>query len=273
MKNLIVTCLIMVLSASLTKAQIKYTDLTPDITVSNGDSFLLNLNPDSDLFDDFKLFQYTGFGYHMVGASSKWINAILGETQFGYFYPYALALNDPIGNSSTTWEDEIDYELGVSLLYKTTGINPEAYGFWQNLTEDRYLGLRIEYFDQTVRYGWVRISVSDDATSFTIKDYAYNSQAGQTIFAGQKYPVGIDEFHENKQYSHFVSAKTLYIKFLNTEIKEHTITVYDLNGKKIHSEICNNITIQINLDDQNNGIYLLNIENEHGSSSEKFVIF
>ena len=83
---------------------------------------------------------------------------------------------------------DIDYELGASLIYRTTGVTPNSYGFWQNMTEDRYLGLKLEYYDKTVRYGWVRISVSQDGSSFIIKDYAYNSQAGQTIYAGQKIP-------------------------------------------------------------------------------------
>jgi hypothetical protein len=252
-------------------AQIKYTDLSPDVTITSGDSFLLNLNPDADIFQDFKLFQYSGFGYSMVGVSSKWTNAVLGETQFGFFYPYALELNDPIGNSSTTWKDDIDYELGASLLYRTTGTAPKSYGFWKDLTEDRYLGLRLEYYDKTVRYGWVRIIVSQDGTSFTIKDYAYNSQAGQTIYAGQKYPVGIDEFFQNQQYTHFISNNVLNISFLNP-VNENNIRVYNMSGQEIYNFTSSEKDIQISLTNQKSGLYIFAIQNENGTSTSKFIL-
>jgi hypothetical protein len=56
-------------------------------------------------------------------------------------------------------------------------------GSWSGQS-DKYLPLRLVVGTKTY-YGWARLDVAAGGTSFTIKDYAYNSMSGQSILAGQ----------------------------------------------------------------------------------------
>ena len=47
----------------------------------------------------------------------------------------------------------------------------------------KFLGLRFESAGSTY-YGWARLSIPSNGTSFTLKDYAYNSVPGEGILAG-----------------------------------------------------------------------------------------
>ncbi len=61
------------------------------------------------------------------------------------------------------------------------------YGNWST-TSDRYLGLKLIIGNQNF-FGWASLSVNlVTGTSFTIKDYAYNSIPNQSILAGQTCP-------------------------------------------------------------------------------------
>jgi len=265
MKYLLFSLCLFISSTQIIKAQIKYTDLSPDITVSSGDSFILNLNPDADFFNDFKLFQFSGTGYNMVGSAPKWVNAILGETQFGYFYPYALNTDDPIGATSNTWNNSIDYNLGVSLLYQTTGATPESYGFWQGLNEDRYLGLRIEYFDKTVRYGWLRLSVAKDAKSLIVKDYAYNSEAGQQILAGQKYSTSTLETKMKPVFHYHIAYQNIHVSCSSI----FHLYIYDMSGKLMFAS--ENINQESDIPWNYKGVFLMTLISKEENKIVKFV--
>lgn len=58
-------------------------------------------------------------------------------------------------------------------------------GDWINV-KNRYLGLRI-IIDHQIHYGWARFSVQVDGTSITavLTGYAYETEPGRTILAGQ----------------------------------------------------------------------------------------
>jgi hypothetical protein len=63
---------------------------------------------------------------------------------------------------------------------------PASTGSWISAT-DHYLGLQLTV-GSSIYYGWVRLDVTVPGTPdphFTVKDYAYNTVANQSILAGQ----------------------------------------------------------------------------------------
>jgi hypothetical protein len=56
-------------------------------------------------------------------------------------------------------------------------------GLWNHYITDQYLGLKF-ISNGKVYYGWARLRYTNPI-SLTLKDYAFNSVAGQQILAGQ----------------------------------------------------------------------------------------
>ncbi|PWJ38589.1 fibronectin type III domain-containing protein [Sediminitomix flava] len=55
--------------------------------------------------------------------------------------------------------------------------------------KDGYIGFQVTQ-NGSIYYGWFHINVASDGSSFTITDYAYQTNAGATIYTGGQYPVG-----------------------------------------------------------------------------------
>lgn len=62
-------------------------------------------------------------------------------------------------------------------------IHHPDYTEWRD--KEAYIGIRYDFEGRT-RYGWIRIEVSADGQSYTVKDYAYNEVFGEPIVAGAK---------------------------------------------------------------------------------------
>ena len=87
----------------------------------------------------------------------------------------------------------------------------------------------------------------------------------------KKYPVGIDEFFQNQQYTHFISNKVLNISLLNPSA-ENNIRVYNISGQEIYNFTSSEKNIQISLKNQKSGLYIFAILNENGTSTSKFIL-
>lgn len=163
-------------------AQINYTaipDATPNAT------FPLDLNNDSIV--DFML-HFGGSG-GAIGAYCAPLNnnAYLGNSVNGVQLPWALNTSTLICDTLATWYDE-NYPGTMGLGTST--------GYWPGQT-DKYLALKLVVGTNTY-YGWVRLDVYTTSSSFTVKDYAYESTPNTCILTGQ-IPLGIAE-HEAGNY-------------------------------------------------------------------------
>ena len=189
-----VTAMLFSVSAN---AQIVYTDVIPDTTVSATTGFY-NLDLNNDGIADFKILRTYAFSC-AAGNCSGYLDNGVKITPFNLnevadsvnVYPFALNSGADVKNSGYNWASA----ASQTLEYYHTGRNrggrfgactpcgtSTSTGNWKGAI-DKYLGLRFTV-GSNLYYGWARLNVSSTGASFTIKDYAYNTVPDQNIIAG-----------------------------------------------------------------------------------------
>ncbi|MEZ5012831.1 MAG: Calx-beta domain-containing protein [Chitinophagales bacterium] len=160
-------------------ASIVYTD-NPDITVHIGE--YLPIDIDGDTHVDFMLFctditpnwsagvligYYTGFSY---GDPSNFAIGYMG------ILPYGSALNE--GDLIGPGAGFIPYYTAfLASIYSGA-----TYGAFAGLS-DKYLGFQF-VTGGALHYGWMRLDATVDPVTLTLKDFAYDDEAGVAIPAG-----------------------------------------------------------------------------------------
>lgn len=263
---------IVVINPLNVNCQIVYTDVTPDVVVygyytSGLGSYSFDINDDGT--NDFKL---THMDFVLPNAeadiySTNTSNSeVLGEVNPTDFdIVYALEQNSLIDSLQTTWLSPDAYQY-LGKLYS----NGSAPWQWGSAT-DKYLGIRIMIGNQW-HYGWVRINVPSNGGNITLKDYAYESMAGQSILAGEVESTKICSVSRTSDFSVFSEDKILHISFTSNNLLGGKITVFNVLGKKMRSYIINGDNIKINLSNVCPGIYIMNIQNENFNWSKKIYL-
>jgi hypothetical protein len=146
-------------------AQVIYTDI-PDITPNA--TYSLDLNNDSTI--DF-LIQFDLINNILCIPQHN--NAYAGNVATGTHLPYALPTSTTICDTLATW---FDSNSPGTMAFGTN------IGYWVGVS-DRYIPLKIIVGTNTY-YGWARLDVLPTSTSFTIKDYAYESTPNTCIETG-----------------------------------------------------------------------------------------
>jgi hypothetical protein len=175
------------------KAQIVYTDLNPDASISCystltnqycNQSYAIDLNNDG--INDFNLDAGTlqngagGGSGALISVSFFDSNKVAVNASSGL--AKAIGINTKLSSSQTFAQS------GSSSLKSTYSIGSGS-GLWQNGVT-KYLGVQLKVGSNYYN-GWIRLSVSvaahewDASASFTVMDYAYNSIPNQTILAGE----------------------------------------------------------------------------------------
>lgn len=217
-KNHLIYCILMVIFVqSPLCSQIIYTDI-PDATPNA--TYPLDLN--NDTIDDF-IIQYGG------SASSIGVicyplntNAYAGYYDNGTYLPWALAASTTICSSLATW-------------YDTSNPGTMAWGTnvgqWVGET-NKYLALKLVVGANTY-YGWARLDVNLTSSSFTLKDYAYESNPSACIESGQ-IVLGTSENTAFDTFSIFPNPfnYSTTIQTIGT-LKNATLTIYNSYGQKL----------------------------------------
>jgi len=197
-------------------AQIIYTDI-PDETPNA--TYPLDLNNDSIV--DF-IIQFGGSG-SMIGVicSPQNNNAYAGNFVGGVHLPWALSASSDICDTLSTWYESINpgiMGMGVNI------------GYWPSAT-NKYLALKIMVGTNTY-YGWARFDLLAISSSFTIKDYAYNSIPNNCIQAGKTNLDSNENSDKNISVfpNPFISSTT--IKTISN-LKNATLTIYNSFGKAL----------------------------------------
>jgi len=236
-------------------AQIIYTDIldaTPNAT------YPLDLNNDNIV--DF-LIQFDLGDKVMCKPQNN--NAYSGYYFDNVYLPWANPTNTTICDSLTTWYDTMNPGTMAS------GTNM---GYWIGAT-DKYLALKIIVGNQTF-YGWARLDVAAASTSFTIKDYAYQSTPNKCILSGQN-SLGLDKNLNNKVISVFpnpcTSITTIKAK---DNFRNATITFQNTFGQIIKQlKNSSDQTISLSIDNIPSGLYFITVkENNKVIAVEKLVI-
>lgn len=257
LKKVAALCCLMILFVfnSRSYSQIIYTDI-PDATPNA--SYLLDLN--NDLIVDFKIeFDYGD----KVMCKPQNNNAYSGDFVTGEYLPWAVSPSDSICDSLITWYDSSN----PGTMAWGTGI-----GHWPGET-NKYLALKLIVGTNTY-YGWARLDLLATSTSFTIKDYAYESTPNACIQAGQT-NLGIHGNTTRNIFSVFPNPfiSTTTIQTIGN-LKNATLTIYNSNGQMIKQ--VNNIsgqTVSLSRDHLTSGLYFIRLtEKNKIIAIEKLII-
>ncbi len=200
-------------------AQIVYTDFIPDATPNVGISLDLN----NDTIVDFRLAVGGSSAYFEVQCTPQDNNAYSGDLRGGTHLAWALSSSVAICPSLVTWYGT----ASPGTLAGGTSI-----GNWVGQT-DKYLALQLVVGANTY-YGWVRLDVTGTSSSFTVKDYAYESTPNACIQAGQT-ATGIVENEKNNIISVYPNPFSASTNIMTTELKNADLAIYDVFGQEVRS--------------------------------------
>lgn len=239
-------------------AQVVYTDIDPDVTISvEPDSLIIDMNNDGTW--DFKILKTTAASStNGIRMNANTGNEILGVNTYAtYFVASALNAGAPINNAAGAWNGTMNGGM-ITLAWGT------SYGYWQGVT-DKYLGLRFQVSGNT-HYGWARLDVAAGGTSAIIKDFAYQATPDSTILAGDTVTIGVSE----------IASNNAAIKLRNNELSinakaNYDVLVIDLTGRIVYEGIINKGSNRISLLTQPSGVYIVRLINEFESIEQKII--
>lgn len=258
-KKVIFSLLLIITLFNNLLAQVVYTDFAPDVTPNAG----LDLDLNNDSIVDFRLQMGGSDGNFSVNCNPLNNNAYSGNFTGGNYLPWALNDSTNICATFGTWYGAS--EPGTMAGGTNTG-------YWVGAT-DKYLALQLVIGNDTF-YGWARLDVTDTSSSFTVKDYAYESTPNACIESRQP-NLGIISNNNIKTFSLYPNpfSSITNIK-TNTILNNAEIVIYDVFGQKVNSQ--NNISgneITINRENLSSGIYFIQIlDNDKAFRIHKLVI-
>jgi hypothetical protein len=253
MKTKIQILVLIILSSFSVKAQIYYQDILPDLTLNSWG--VKNIHIDSSV--------NANLLYGTPGILSIWREGSFGPVEINAFsdcevlmngnYPAALNQNQLISLAGT-W-------IQPNYAILSNGVH----GNWTGVT-DKYLGIRIKNGTQWL-YGWIRLDVNALGSSVTIKDYACNRTADESINAGQTNTTVIDDCSAipTKNISAFPNPCKNLVEFrFKYPVNNAVINFYNLQLLKIKtiSDVSGSIFI-IDLGDLKCGIYFFEFITEN----------
>jgi hypothetical protein len=264
MKKLYPLALLSVFSIA-SNATVIYTDVMPDITNTGNSTQVIDLN--NDLTTDFQVTgaQSGNLSFNIMQAGVAPSNLILSD---GNGSALALSLNTLIGSGSTTWFQMNNTNLQMILVNNNVGT-----GTWAG-ANDKYLGLEF-IFNSNTYYGWARITMASTSNTYTLKDYAYEDNAGQSILAGQtvtglKAPVAGD-----LQVTTFPSPSKGQVTFqLGAANEQMLLSIFDVAGKPVKEILVpeNTAFITLDLTTLSKGIYAYRLQGSSCAHSGRLVL-
>ena len=274
-----------VLATGAVNAQIQYNDINPDAVINKNNSpYNLDLNNDAtndvilgvtelngagtSYYPGLGTFTFTYAGSYAVvqaGAGAGVMGMVTGSSST--FAPMALNDGDAIGVAGNFGADgalAIDALLTIQAFSFTY---PVTEGEWIGAT-DKFLGVRFTNAGN-IHYGWVRMSVTDDASTITVKDYAYNTQATTAINAGQSLSL------ENVAVENKVTIRPMLdqaVINVTPDLVGGEIVIIDAAGKEVKSVAINDIDTTVDFNGLETGIYHISAQFEAGKVAKKIYV-
>lgn len=260
------------LATGAVNAQIQYTDVNPDQVVDQNNSpFMLDL--DGDLVDDMNfivgfasgtyyggLINYTG-NYAVASGAA---NRIVLDTSNSY--AAMLMSGSAIGSSAMLSSGT--QMLGAVVNYTGLASGTIQAGNFLGMT-DGYMGMEFD-ISGSMHYGWVRLDVANDATSITIKDYAYHTVAGTMLNAGED-GLGLSNVDMIDKV-HFKPMLNKVIVNVTPDLIGSDLTVVDLAGNEVSRMTIEGVNTDVAYDNIDSGIYMIVVASEEASISKKVYI-
>jgi hypothetical protein len=273
-----------VIATGAVNAQVQYTDVNPDVVIDkNTAPYQLDFNADATVDLTFAVTSAQGSGTYMYGyvpisytyqISYAGVSAGAGAQVMGLvsgssstFAAGALNSGDLISNAGLFGSGGV---LAVEGL-----ITAAALGFTYPIEQGEFLGATDKFLGANftvgpnTHYGWVRLTVAADASTITIKDYAYNTQASTGINAGQMVNL------QNIPLDNKVSIKTQLdqaIVNVTPDLFGGEIAVIDMAGKEVKVVTINDVNTTVTYEGIEAGIYMLTARFEGGLISKKVYV-
>jgi hypothetical protein len=245
---------------STAEAQITYVDINPDIILSDLGFFDYDLDVDGDGVKDFNFYLLNaGLNYFTLYPFNS-NSAVLAEyTNPPYDYTSVLDSTDSISPNDTSWRSGTTF-----ISYLTTGD-------WIGAT-DKYLAFKADLSGQ-LHCGWVRMTMSADADSLIIKDYAYNATPDSGLLAGQTSTVtGIAQSSEITSPQLHTYANTLFVQLREQPVSAYMIHIYNATGQLMTSRELTGTASRIALNDLSTGIYIVQLQYNGQLVSKKIYV-
>jgi hypothetical protein len=250
--------LMLLFVVSPARAQMLYTDISPDTTLAAPDgvvfhNYFVDLNQDAK--DDFK------FTHFVPNASMKAVEvySFADEPEEEILVnsgraPLALeAFFEISAGSAGTWVNTFSGSSN-SALFMNANYMPGSP--WAGVV-DGYLGVRIKVAGAW-HYGWIRLDVPADASSFTLKDFAVNLYPGESILAGESLTTPVNPVTSPDLGVDIYSVgKTCIVEFNYPAVDNATAHIYTLLGKHVLSSPLSGKSNRIRMDAVPEGTYMV----------------
>ncbi|MBA3830260.1 MAG: T9SS type A sorting domain-containing protein [Taibaiella sp.] len=236
---IIVTALIVsILKTNDLNAQISYHDIVPDVVLSTWNAYTVII--DSSALGYLTIWDEFGSEIDVTTFDSTC------QVMFNGSYPSALNAGDVIGPLAT-WQTP-NYSI----------LNNGVSGHWVGMT-NKYLGVKTFKAGQW-EYGWIRLDVNSAGNAVTIKDYACNKHAGNSMQAGQMSATSV------QGTTGYTNAFDIYpnpsrnglLQFAH-DFNYTNCTIYNINGLKTNYKISNHI---VDISALPNGQYIVEISSD-----------
>ncbi len=280
--------LLLCLITAQSHAQIIYTDVIPDqLYNTSGDTCHLDLN--SDGITDFHL-SYRFFNDQCGAFMTPCYDAIAHWTYIAIdpLVPNAVCDTNSLPSAlrpvavidgTLAWSSAGSQSL-ADLAPHCSG--PPAWvcvvdhiGQWsQGISADssRYLGLRFDIAG-TTHYGWARLNIPSYPSSFTVKDYAYNSVPDELILAGEGADIstGIADITRSSMriFPNPTSGKFSVEGLDNSQAT--SLEVRDAMGQMIQRSVIPDQRPMIDISSRPSGIYLITIRTTDEMITRKLI--
>lgn len=239
---------------SQVSGQIIYTDVDPD-EGGSGVTYTLDMDNDNNAEFQIRHFDESNGGSSLnslfvgpaLDASANAGNSIIASSVSGFAYPLVLNEGDAISAGNANWKDNLGQSLNASSC---------SSGNWCNET-DKYLGLRFK-IGNDVHYGWARLDVGTSGADWLIKDYAYNSVAGESIDAGETGDMSVKNTLANT-VAIATDNKNIYLHNLPSKT---SFKLYSMTGQQVLDGATEATNHTIAANSLKDGIYVVQIMDE-----------
>ena len=279
-----------VIAAGSVNSQIVYTDVNPDAVVDVNTPFDIDFNTDATVDASFSVFGTAGSGtFTSYGQTLNYTydinfalvyanNVLVGEpstTTSSYETVTALNDGDAIGAVA-----QFGTSSGYGLVLGIGGswVAPEnSYTYIYNIGNflgavDKFVGTKFTAGANT-HYGWVRVDVAADASTITIKDYAFNASPDGSINAGQMagQMAGLENFAVDNKVTIKTTLEEAMIN-VTPDLIGGSLVITDMAGKEVKSAVINDINAKISYTGLNTGVYFVEARFESGSVNKKVYV-
>lgn len=272
-------------------AQVVYHDENPDAVVTGHQmGFAIDMNNDGT--DDFFAVTldttsnyttyYPPYGNLSIQATYKgallsaatgnaWMGSTGGEVEMlntGSTIGSAgsFQTNSSMGGGTLALEGLVDISSTGGTPLVTDA--PISQGVWAGAV-DKYAGVNFNVGANSY-YGWIRMDVSADGGTVTVKDWAYNSTSDGPIAAGST-TVGVDDM----DIANLVTIRNTNNQLLvniNGELSEGAVSVTNMSGQKVSNFNAQNKFNTFSLEGLAAGIYVVTVQFEQGVVTQKIFV-